>query len=89
MSSTQQAAQNKRGLFIYPDEAHLLLLAWKFRSGIVHMTSYRGSSRQVDLCMQKGKFFKVCVLYETYEGKGNTVGGKTVGNRWCWNGSIC
>ena len=63
MRATQQVAQNKRGLFIYPDEAHLLLLAWKFRSGIVHMTSYRGSSRQVDLCMQIGKFFKVCVLY--------------------------
>ena len=55
--------QNKRRLFTYPDEAHLLLLPWKFRSGIVHMNSYCGSSRQVDLCMQKGKFFKVCVLY--------------------------
>ena len=63
LRATQQAAQNKRGLFTYPDEAHLVLLPWKFRSGIVHMNSYRGSSRQVDLCMQKGKFFKVCVLH--------------------------
>ena len=40
LRAAQQAAQSKRGLFTYPDEAHLLLLPWKFRSGIVHMNSY-------------------------------------------------
>ena len=39
LRAAQQVAQNKRGLF-YPDDAHLLLLPWKFRSDIVHLNSY-------------------------------------------------
>ena len=40
LHAAQQAAKNKCGLFTHPDEVHLLLLPWKFRSGIVNMNSH-------------------------------------------------
>ena len=40
LHAAQQAPQDKRGLFTHPDEAHLLLLPWKFRSGIVNTNSH-------------------------------------------------
>ena len=40
LHAAQQAAQDKRGFFTHPDEAQLLLLPWKFISGIVNMNSH-------------------------------------------------
>ena len=59
LRSAQQAAQNKCGLFTCPDEGHLLLLPWKFRSGIVNMNSHVLNSEH-SIAVSVDKLTHVC-----------------------------